>query len=273
MDMPNKVQLKSGNFRDNISSYFRQVRHQPDFSDVTLVSEDKLKFHLHRVVLSSGSGFFRTILGDLRNENSHPLVYLRGVQAKTLAHIVDFIYHGSVNLVEEDLNEFLSFSTELDVNGLSSLGNIENSTGSLEERPKTYDGVIKNEVAGSKPFGKLPTLENSSQATTEEIIPEVEETSPMPSERKPVTVRFREKNEDLTEKILSTIVKTEQGWSCLGCGKSSTRKPSLMKHAETHIDGFSHPCNHCDKEFGTSNGLQFHVSSSLRCRRAQALID
>ena len=159
------------------------------------------------------------------------------------------------------------------MNGLSSLGNIENSTGSLEERPKTYDGVIKNEVAGSKPFGKLPALENSSQATTEEVIPEVEEASPMPPERKPVTVRFREKNEDLTEKILSTIVKTEQGWSCLGCGKSSRGKPSLMKHAETHIDGFSHPCNHCDKEFGTSNGLQFHVSSSLRCRRAQALTD
>ena len=39
--MPNEVQLNSANFQENISSYFQQLRHQPDFSDVTLVSEDK----------------------------------------------------------------------------------------------------------------------------------------------------------------------------------------------------------------------------------------
>ena len=268
MDMPNEVHLRSVNFQENISSTFQQLRCQPDFSDVTLVSEDRQKFCLHRVILSSRSGFFKTILGDLRNDN--PLIYLRGVKAKVLGYIVDFIYAGSVSLVEEDFNDFFLFATELDVNGLSTIdekANIENSTRQHEEQPN--GGEIKNEVAGSKFLGGFTDLENSSQAKTKEIIPKLEEAS----ERKPVTVRFREKNEDLTEKILSTIVKTEQGWSCLSCGKSNSSKASMMKHAEIHIDGFSHPCNHCDKQFGTSNSLQYHISSSLSCRRAQAMMD
>ena len=275
MDMPNKVQLKSANFQDNISSSFQQLRRQPDFSDVTLVSEDKQKFDLHRVILSGGSGFFKNILGDFRND-PHPLIYLRGVQAKTLAFIVDFIYDGSVNLTEEDLNNFLLLASELHLNGLSTCDEREdikhliNST--MEEQPLKLLG-IKNEVAQSKQLGRLPALEKSSQATREKIAPDVEEGSTMPSDRKPVIVRFREKNEDLTEKILSMIVRTALGWSCLGCEKSSTRKPGMMKHAEIHIDGFSHSCDHCDKKFGTSNGLQFHVSSSLYCRRAQAMVD
>ena len=277
--MSNEVKLKSTNFQDNISLSFRQLRSQPDFSDVTLVSEDRQRFDFHRVILSGGSGFFKNILGDFKDD-PHPLVYLRGVQAKTLANIADFIYHGSVNLMEEDVNNFLLFAAELDVNGLSineQTRNIENFTGpSPNDQPKTAVG-IKNEVSGSKLFGGLCASENTSETLTEQKV-EVEEGTiimpdPRPYERGPVTVRFREKNEYLTKKILSMIVKTGQGWSCLGCEKSSTRKPGMMKHAEIHIDGFSHPCDHCDKRFGTSNGLQFHVSSSLYCRRAQAMID
>ena len=109
--MTNEVQLRWVNFQEIRSWAFQQLRCQPDFSDVTLVSEDREKFCLHRIVLSSVSGFFKTILGDLRNDQ--PLLYLRGVEAKFLRYIVDFIYTGSVRLVEEDVDDFFLFATFL----------------------------------------------------------------------------------------------------------------------------------------------------------------
>ena len=273
--MPNEVQVNSANFQKNISSYFQELRHQPDFSDVTLVSEDKQRFKVHRVILLCGSGFFKTILEDFRND-FQPLIYLRGVQAKTLTHILDFLYHGSAKLMKEDVDDFLSFASELEVNGLSVRDQIPaGQTNAEEEQAKK----IKTEVDGeSKMFGEINALENISTEATEMIVSEViQDSTKQPaldrSDGTPVIVRFREKNEDLRQKILSMIVKIEQGWSCLGCHKISARKPSLMKHVEIHIDGFSHPCDHCDKKFKNSNSLQYHMSSSLYCIRAQSMID
>ena len=94
--MRNEVQVNSANFQKNISSYFQQLRHQPDFSDVTLVSEDKQRFKVHRVILLCGSGFFKTILEDFRND-FQPLIYLRGVQAKTLTTFWTFFTRGRSN--------------------------------------------------------------------------------------------------------------------------------------------------------------------------------
>ena len=33
---------------------------------------------------------------------------------------------------------------------------------------------------------------------------------------------------------------------------------SARRHAETHIEGFTHPCSNCDKTFSTRNGLGVH---------------
>ena len=38
--------------------------------------------------------FFRAVLAD--NQNPHPLIYMRGTEAKVLASVVAFIYHGQV---------------------------------------------------------------------------------------------------------------------------------------------------------------------------------
>ena len=83
MDMQNEVQLKLNNFQENMISSFNHQRKHSDFSDVTLISEDRQKFPVHRIILSSGSGFFHTILRELRYE-THSVIYLRGIKAKLL---------------------------------------------------------------------------------------------------------------------------------------------------------------------------------------------
>ena len=74
-------------------------------------------------------------------------------------------------------------------------------------------------------------------------------------------VRFGEKNELLEQKLLTP---NEKGWSCNTCGKLLGKKLKMKNHVEIHNRNFIHVCTFCEKEFGTSNGLQLHVYSKDR---------
>ena len=75
---------------------------ETDFADVTLVCEDHRQVPAHKVILSSGSEFFRALL--LANPHPHPLVYLR-LPYGHLQAVLQFLYqvwlawHGMVGMV------------------------------------------------------------------------------------------------------------------------------------------------------------------------------
>jgi hypothetical protein len=68
------------------------------------------------------------------NKHSHPLIYMRGVTAKNLIAIVDFIYHGEANIYQEDLDVFLALAEELQLKGLA--GSKEDIDKKPKEMPK-----------------------------------------------------------------------------------------------------------------------------------------
>jgi len=70
--MSEKFSLKWNDFNDNVSKTFSSMRHQEDFYDVTLVSDDQEQFSAHKVVLSACSEYFGNILK--KNKHSHPLL-------------------------------------------------------------------------------------------------------------------------------------------------------------------------------------------------------
>ena len=46
------------------------------------------------------------------------MIYMRGVKARDLTAIVDFIYHAEANIYQEDLDGFLALAEELQLKGL-----------------------------------------------------------------------------------------------------------------------------------------------------------
>ena len=121
-----KLCLKWNEFLTNFVTSFQELRQDSEFSDVTLVCEDNHEIEAHRIILTACSPFFRKVLK--RNNNSHPLIYMRGLKAKDLVAIVDFIYHGEANINEEDLVGFLALAEELQIEGLvGSQHNIQNT--------------------------------------------------------------------------------------------------------------------------------------------------
>jgi len=111
-----KFCLRWNDFENNISVAFRELREDKDFFDVTLACDDE-QIQAHKVILSACSPFFRTILR--RNPHAHPLLYLKGVKFTDLQSVLNFMYHGEVNVAQEELNSFLAVAEELRVKGLT----------------------------------------------------------------------------------------------------------------------------------------------------------
>jgi len=111
-----KFCLRWNDFESNISVAFRELRDDKDFFDVTLACDDE-QIQAHKVILSACSPFFRTVLR--RNPHAHPLLYLKGVKYTDLQSVLNFMYHGEVNVAQEELNSFLAVAEELRVKGLT----------------------------------------------------------------------------------------------------------------------------------------------------------
>ena len=116
MGSSEKFCLRWNDFESNISGAFRDLREDKDFFDVTLACDDE-QLQAHKVILSACSPFFRTVLR--RNKHEHPLLYLKGVKYVDLAYILNFMYHGEVNVAQEELNSFLAVAEDLKIKGLT----------------------------------------------------------------------------------------------------------------------------------------------------------
>jgi len=111
-----KFCLRWNDFASNIGVAFRELREDQEFFDVTLACDED-QIQAHKVILSACSPFFRRILQ--RNPHPHPVLYLKGVKLGNLKSILNFMYHGEVNLAQEDLTLFLEVAEELKVKGLT----------------------------------------------------------------------------------------------------------------------------------------------------------
>ena len=49
-------------------------------------------------------------------------------------------------------------------------------------------------------------------------------------------------------------------WRCTVCAKVMKLKCDMGRHIETHIAGFSHPCNLCGAVKRSSNALHTHIA-------------
>ena len=112
-----KFCLKWNDFQQNVAESFGGLRKAPDFSDVTLATEGNQHIKAHKVLLASASPLFKELL--LGNTHSHPLIYMRGLQHRILAAVVDFIYLGETEVEQEEMEGFLALAEELQLRGLT----------------------------------------------------------------------------------------------------------------------------------------------------------
>ena len=89
-----------------------------DFVDVTLACEGQC-LKAHRLVLSMGSEYFKSILRDCDVRSQHPVVFFRDISFSDLKCVVDFLYTGTVTVKESNFESFLKTADSLQVDGLT----------------------------------------------------------------------------------------------------------------------------------------------------------
>ena len=259
-----KFCLQWNSFQKNIASSYKVLREDQEFSDVTLVSADNTKFEAHRVILSSASSFLKSMISG--NNHSHPLIYMRGIKTKYLKSILDFIYHGQVNVEQDDLNDFLQLAEELELKGLSTVKS------EIEEPPIAAE--TKQRATPSK--AKISKLDDEN---IEHVAPESSKANTLADDIKSIIpfenttnhseesthleakmfISFKDETNELNKMINSMLEYEDGHWKCGRCGQTKKDKTRVKRHIETHIDGISHPCGHCDKSLKTRNALQSHI--------------
>jgi hypothetical protein len=254
-----KFCLKWNDFQQNIAGSYRDLWRDKDFSDVTLVCEENQKIETHQNILSACSPFFSTVLK--MNKHSHPMIYMRGLKAKDLEAIVDFIYLGEANIYQEDLEAFLTLAEELQLKGLS--GSQDDTLG-LEENVKNspFKNVTKkkeNIPFKAKIFDEKPQEDHKVSNWQTDVV--------VPFDGKQM-VTIDNNIDDLEAKINSLIEKAfDQDFRCTMCGKTSKKRSDMVRHVETHIEGVSYPCGQCGKVARSSNALRQHLHKCLFRRK------
>ena len=206
------------------------------------------------------------------------MIYMRGMKAKELEAIVDFIYYGEANIYQDDLDGFLALAEELQLKGLAG------------SQDKTYEEEFtKKNVAQTKP--KLKPV-RQPMTTLPEYKTKTERSWQVQSERgsdsdQKDLVKYNESNsilqsdetnyelvpteagnfvvnanmEDIKGQINSMMEKGSNGeYKCIVCEKSLRNRQDMSRHIETHIEGITYPCNQCGTLKRSSVALKIHRS-------------
>jgi len=315
-----KFCLKWNDFESNISGAFKDIRDAKDFFDVTLACDDD-QLQAHKVILSACSPFFRNILK--RNPHQHPLLYLKGVKYSDLQSVLNFMYHGEVNVAQDELNSFLAVAEELRVKGLtqnngSQSANTKSSSSSSHHQapksptPSKSSRPLDRESApppkrprpAPAPIAPPPPVHDDDDI--QEVVPvksEPRDTSSAviantsndmyqaaPSNQQTLALAAEddisygadESYDDYGSydqegydgqmmdpnmaggadgnKVADNILRVEDGYQCLLCGKIIRQVSNMKRHFEDkHTEGTMKICHICYKEYKTQNSLNNHI--------------
>jgi len=287
--------LRWNDFQTCIKSTFQGLREEKEFMDVT-ISCDGEQVTAHKVILSACSVTFRQLL--MKNPAPHPVILLWDVSARDLTSILDFMYHGEVNVKQDNLNSFLAVAEKLRVRGLSQGENHDNTNSSKSskiissqsEKSKTRP----SDTSFSEPSQKRlrPSHESQDDDIIEEIPPsivkqEVGEQShnvaaPGSSSRqiRPASTQHDyqltdpgqyDETADYAEEYgyedemayAEGVLDPNQtkGLECHYCGKVFSSNCNLRTHVrDIHENFSSYICPFCDKIFKSKNTLANHKS-------------
>ena len=193
--------------------------------------------------------------------------------------LLDFIYSGETEVVQDELEEFMALASSLEIKGLE-----EGPTFIEDEKTIEYND---GEVGGINP---LKTKKDQSLSEDLEINAPNEELSDTKIELKASSTvnSFGNKNgkneanlsEDYfpdqhlsnalmvemeyDEKVSNLMMKTQNKemlvmWKCIECPYFSKSKAHVQEHVEIHIEGFSHECKGCKKTYKSKRSLRVHA--------------
>ena len=253
-----KYNLTWQSFHSHVQTFLKDLFSSTNFTDVTLVSEDKQKVRAHKNVLSACSPVLKELL-LLDEKNNQPIIFLKGVKYQELDAILQFIYLGQATFQEERVSQFLDAATSLEIKDLSQIHttqtvhqNASNPESKYEIKYQTMDlfGAQATQILpkqDAKSFMSYPESYETLQCDYCEL--KYQTKSGLTSHIKTV------------HNILLSSNPSGQIHNCSQCEFQTANSTSLRRHVMAKHEYVKHSCDQCSKVFSYSHDLKRHILS------------
>ena len=232
--MDEKYALKWNDFQSNITNSFIQLRDSTDFQDVTLVSDDLVPISAHKVVLSSGSKYFRNILK--LSANSHSYLCLNGTSSSDLQNVLDFVYSGEVRIYQDEVDRFMLIAQRFELEGLLVKESEEKIIDKEINSLNNYKILMskQEEINAINPIANVDASKILVKADFQSI-------------------------EEMDMNMQKYIESSMEGHQCTICRKTSKHSGHIREHVETHLEGLSYSCHKCGNKYNKRGTFRKHL--------------
>ena len=235
-------------YSDHLKEMMTDLRTFGSFTDVTLISDDNKESKAHRTILSACSPVLKNIL-QMNSNDSHCMIYLKGIQHLEVESILQFIYHGEAKLQTERTEEFLSFAEDLEIKELRKI---------LDE--KRYD--VKQNLSEQSNQHEIP--ETPSFPLGSQIDPNLKENR--------YSCDQCDKQYSSQGALLKHTKAKHEGilkYECSYCEYKTSRAYDLSKHVKRMHEfeniNEQHECSDCDYKTRWACDLSKHIKTVHEC--------
>jgi len=250
--MDDRFNLSWDDFQTSTISSIKDLLNDEQFTDVTLACDDGKQVKAHKIILSSCSSFLKNIF--VQNPHPQPLVYISDISWGNLNRILQFMYLGSVEVEEKELQSFMNTANKLKVKGLNIDAGSRNVIQHRSEYMPKYAEKKRDEfsehILGVE-IGKY----QSDYADIGNQVQQVEDALTIENWKNEM-----DDNHYNVENYESQIVQNQhqQLYCCEKCNYKSNRRYNVKKHNLSVHDGVRYPCNQCDFKATETGDLKKH---------------
>jgi len=233
-------------------------------------------------ILSACSVTFKTLLK--KNPAPHPVIVLWDVSPRDLAAILDFMYHGEVNVKQDNLNSFLAVAERLRVRGLcqnegsggssgnSKLSNNSEKPKSRQSEPSLSEPGVKRPRLGSSfsqhqddDIEELPTpvaVKQELSEPTPPIAPPPIRRTPIVPSTQPVAQQFVPPTQPQDDYQIAETGQYDESMQGSEYGDYSGYEDEMAYAEGAMMDqsqSKDYECHYCGKVFKEANYLKVHI--------------
>ena len=242
-----KYSLTWHTYSDHLKNMMKELMMNEDFSDVTLITEDKKKIKANICILSACSPVFEDILK--KEKNSSQIMYLRGVQFSEMESIMQFIYLGEATFYSERIDEFLSVAKSLEIKELC---NAETETNDeLENESHSSDLVPPS---NEKIKEQTHNIDQQAQQVNRDCVVAVNDKYDC---KQCQTTYCDRSSLRRHKKAIHVGIK----YACGKCDYNASQQSHLTRHIQSIHDGVKYACDQCDYNATQQYDLTKHILS------------
>ena len=133
--------LSWNSFGEHSQDLLKQLLLTNTFADVTLVSDDKCIFKVHKFILNACSPVFQEIF---KSDTDQKCIYLRGVYKRELEAILEFMYIGETKIKQDKVIDFIKVASDFEIKEVENIFDVYKTDQDLKKN------IMKNEDTNEK---------------------------------------------------------------------------------------------------------------------------